>query len=712
VTIVSQSKFKMGLQTTHINDQIDAVILGDGWELPTVAVSKVVEAGNGRVQLDVAGFEVDSVLFNSVTNTWDIECRFAEGVANTLTSPYISRVGTTSPYSETVLNSYEISKFPCQNENPSVCCLLNYRDKYTVGSFATIVTEKVGDCNATVMATNTKSLFDSVSSGSLVVGLLDDYPLSSVLSRQGGGFLLSISQGDLLNHFSRRKDGVNGAYELVFFVGMSYFTLFQGPVVATAASQVQITISISPSLTFAYTSQQEHNVAEYLTATIFENKWMDNFATVHHMQFVGVSVLLPQGYIQNPHTGLVPLHSIRFAVGEQMPDKIDGMWFNACYSDGNSGLFDEDSSLKGGSDPSYESMYKDSAAQQCAYRKQMCTNPSTDANMRLGTFNIPIGDGTVTSIMQTAEDSKIYVTFQLSVYDENGASVYSDVFLELPIKKLSLSKACQQIDESMSLGSMSEVDLIVGLAGTNEEWDTSVSVQGDAMRNVDYNSFINTGVQHSSLASSLVTLVVKASPIIRTTSDPNELTFSLDYFTSMHFLDAAKFTSVQALMGTDDAYKIDLRNNFLEVMWTNEASESCSTLTNNLYSCAIRRSVIAGVSTPCSMIGGVSTCTGVQDFALSDHQNDDAGCASFITSNLLGDNGFARELATNMTKLVRDKYQVDNYLTRAWYINPGYQWPVPQGVAAQSQLALTDKMIAVAVISLRDATTGVIRARR
>jgi hypothetical protein len=141
----------------------------------------------------------------------------------------------------------------------------------------------------------------------------------------------------------------------------------------------------------------------------------------------------------------------------------------------------------------------------------------------------------------------------------------------------------------------------------------------------------------------------------------------------------------------------------MEIQWSAAASESCNTNNNNLYSCAIRRSIVAGVATPTN---------GAHDFALPDHSSDDDGCASFITDNLLGQNEFAQALATNMTALVRSKFVIDNYLRRAWYINPGYEWPAPIGSGAQVSLSLTDKMIAIAVVSIRESSTGIIRARR
>jgi hypothetical protein len=151
------------------------------------------------------------------------------------------------------------------------------------------------------------------------------------------------------------------------------------------------------------------------------------------------------------------------------------------------------------------------------------------------------------------------------------------------------------------------------------------------------------------------------------------------------------------------AYTTDLNNNYMELQWTEEALESCSTGNNNLYSCAVRRSIVAGEPQDTS---------GVHDFAFANYTNDDVGCTNFLTTNLLGINEFSLDLSRNMTQLVRSKFGIDNYLRRAWYVNPAVNWPEPGTGAAQSSLFLADKMIGLAVVSLRDSATGITRAHQ
>jgi hypothetical protein len=136
---------------------------------------------------------------------------------------------------------------------------------------------------------------------------------------------------------------------------------------ATAVSEVQITLSISPSLTFAFSSQQKYNFVEYLVMNVYQNKWMDDNLVTHKVQFVSIGVLLPRNYRQNMNTGLIPLNSIRFAVAQSMPNRNDpSAWFNPCYSGAQTGMFDAGTTVGmnvGTNASTWEELYLDSAAQ-------------------------------------------------------------------------------------------------------------------------------------------------------------------------------------------------------------------------------------------------------------------------------------------------------------------------------------------------------------
>lgn len=160
-------------------------------------------------------------------------------------------------------------------------------------------------------------------------GLFSDYPNSQVRRLGPDRVQLLISEDDLRNSFSIRQNltsaGLgtpNGGYKLQFFVGMSYFTLLPANAISTIASQTQVTVMVTNSLTFSFASEQDYTFLKYITMGLHQNKWVDSLLVERRMQFVKVGVVLPTGMQQNMKTGLIPLASIRFAIAKTMPDQV------------------------------------------------------------------------------------------------------------------------------------------------------------------------------------------------------------------------------------------------------------------------------------------------------------------------------------------------------------------------------------------------------
>jgi hypothetical protein len=110
-----------------------------------------------------------------------------------------------------------------------------------------------------------------------------------------------------------------------------------------------------------------------------------------------------------------------------------------------------------------------------------------------------------------------------------------------------------------------------------------------------------------------------------------------------------------------------------------------SPITTGDFSCAVRRDIsdriIRNPATVYSLATGVS-------------QHDDMQATQWITDNLLGNNEFAQDLAYNFTALARQRYSINDRYTKAYYLNPGFNWP------GTSSIALSDKMVAIVAITL------------
>ncbi len=341
VTIFSESKELMSNVTSSVNTE---VLQESGFQVTQVPTNIVnpYQDGNEPTVAYSTGFKVTAVQFDDKSGQWLVDVRYTESIPNTITSLYISKPGTTLPYSQASKNSYFISKHPCVTYNV-VCCLNEYKSTYAIGSFETNITNVLGDCNETMQQTNTMGLFDTAYNQYIVDNTFRDYPDSSVERVSTNEVRLRISQNDLsVGGLAMRTplESNPAGYQLSFFVGMTYLTLLDANAMSVSATQTQITLAISNSITFSFSSAQDYSLIKYITLSLMQNKWMNGLVE-RHMQFVQMGFVIPAGIRQNMVTGLVPLTSVRFAIAKSMPDRNNAsLWTNPCYSGYGKGLYD------------------------------------------------------------------------------------------------------------------------------------------------------------------------------------------------------------------------------------------------------------------------------------------------------------------------------------------------------------------------------------
>lgn len=132
------------------------------------------------------------------------------------------------------------------------------------------------------------------------------------------------------------------------------------------------------------------------------------------------------------------------------------------------------------------------------------------------------------------------------------------------------------------------------------------------------------------------------------------------------------------------------------VAWQQALAEcnqlSCN-LYNNIYGGTVQR---AGFVHPLANGIGSTSVDGTRDWLLNNviQASDD----------------YSRDLATNMTSLLRSKYDIDDRVRKAWFINPANRWTI-QSTGAQSRLLLSDRLIIFAVIVLNDGNGRIMRRR-
>lgn len=703
VVISSDSEESMA----NVTQSIDTSSIPADYTLTEPATTLTSSGSASVLPTDSPGFEVLSVSYDDGPSQWVVEINFNPGMSNTLVSPFLSKVGTAQgPYTTEALNTFKVSEFPCLS-NTSVCCLSDYVDKYTVGSFQTTVDSVINDCVDPVIKTsNTNQLFDIPAiSLSALSTLFENFPASSVEFPTASTMIMRIFADDITNSFSTRTDRLDGTYELEFSIGMAFFTLLPSPDISTSVSQTTITINVSPTMTFAFSSDTQYHFIDYLTVSLMQTKLIDAELMLRKMQFVRVGILLPDDFRQNMDTGLVPLSSIRFAISQTFPDRLDqSLWTNPCFASDGSGLYDN---------AALRQLYTDADDQTCGFHYDLCVNPVQEVLLtRLNHFAFPISNDTLSTAM-LSEGYRLFITFDISAKDADGNVQISSVFSESTIKATSITTACDSIDAEMTLDSLVSVNVSFGLVGTLGDWDKSVTTVEDLMNRDQFaqNNSVDLGTNHNSFATSMLTLCASARPTLQDNRVAEDYYLNLDYLTSIHFLDSARYDIVNAMMkektetGTA-AYTIsvDEATGYHSISFTNEVTTECFNADDPTFSCGIKTSVSEGV---------VLEASHVQPLHHPNRSANDYDPPRWIANYMLNENEFSLELGTNMTSLVRSQFAIDNHMRSAWYLNPGYDWPrASVGTTLEAALAMSDKVIFIAVVSLRETATGRVTARR
>lgn len=701
--IVIQSSSQTSMQET--TSSINTGALPTDYTLTLTATSETSSLDASIIDTTLPGFKIDSISYDGGPNQWVITMQYSPDVPNVLISPFLSKVNMSAPYSQQALDTFNVGTFPC-SDSTSVCCMNDYVDKYVTGGFYDMVKSSIGSCNATVLSTNTKVLFDS--SAHKTTGLATifaNYPKSSIEFPDSTHFVMRIFTDDITSIFGLRIDRLDGTYQLSFSVGLSYYQLLPAPSLSTSVSQTTININVSPSLVYAFTSDTAYNYIEYITLSLLNNRWIDSDFNLQNMQFARLGFVTPSGLMQNMNDGLVPLTSIRYSISETTPDRTDlSKWTNPCM--GTGGLF------KG----SYKQMYDDASAQQCAYHYDLCTNPSQEVLLsRLTHFAFPIGNNTISESMFSVGSYKLFITFEISTVDSGGSTHYTSVFTESTIKTTSQASSCENIESEMSLSNLISVNVSVGLTGSNAAWDASIDTVTDIMYNEAFtqNNSVDLGINHKSLANSMITLMASSRPVLANSRDPQGYYVTLDHLTSMHFLDEDVFTKVMNLMkiktqtGTS-AYEVsvDPATQYSTISFTSAATDFCFDAdVAPMYTCGVKTSVVAGK---------IADKTHVVDLTYeNNHTSNDYDPPIFIAQNLLKMDDFSLELGKNMTSLVRQRFSLDNYMRRGWFVNPGFAWSKSVvGSDMETLLTMSDKVLILAVMSLRETGTGRLTARR
>jgi cysteine-rich repeat protein len=678
-----------------------AVFLQDFYQAPVEIESEptsaiqTMDAVYGTVNTIVTGFNVLDISYNKTSLEWLVRVQYVPNSPNTIASMYVTKANS-PPYTQTVKDSFMISKHPCM-QSSSACCLTSYAANYHIGSFAQNISRVIGPCSLATQMADTYGMFDPSANAEMLLTTLEGLPYSYVTRLTPTTLLLHINRMALQDKVATRTPFAGG-FVMDFFVGMSYYTLLPTNAIATVASQAKIQARFTDALVFATSTEQDYSLAEYITLALFQTKYAPDLLYEHKMQYVRVSFVLPESVRQNMDTGLIPLSSIRFAIAKALPASEDTQqWQNPCYSSDNTALFDNSTS-------SMRYLYTVAAHQTCALQPRLCQNPPTETLTESGLieFWFPLGDGAISSTETAAAQGtySLFVYFNLATVTGSGRGKrsVSRIFAQAPLSNVAITKACESLGIARTVNDVTEVDLNVGITGTDEDWLSSVTSFRNLVSRTKNDNYADTGLEiHAlSMQSSLLTLALRGSDAMF--NSPVALPFHLEIedMLTLHFLDDTKYQQMLTLLKNEQAWTLVRHQDtgYLEIALTAMGIAVCSTETMpGDFTCAVRRNIYRR-----QVVTGAQNS--VHALATGVNSHNEHATVSWLQQNLLGVSGFSEDLARNFTRLVRSKHNINDRYNKAWFVNPMYNWATAAGT--QSVHALSDKTIVLAVVALDD----------
>jgi hypothetical protein len=488
---------------------------------------------------------VESVIYDSAKLQWVVSAYYEPNMKDTIALLYISKTGA-PPYPTFVQDTFSVSKNPCTLSS-SVCCLNTLAQNYMIGPFSQNITDKIGACGNDIQQTKTNTLFDTSKSSYWINHLMDSYPNSVVKRLAVDHVNIYINTYDLRDQFSMKNDIVGG-YTMTFFVGMVYLTMLPTNAIVSSASQTKIVVTSTNALTFSFTSEQEYTFVQYVSMSVIQNKWVENMLLVRRPQTVKVSIVLPDSVRQNMKTGLVPLTSIRFAIGQTIPPMQDTVsWINPCISSTLTGMWDN---------LDLRSMYHNASAQDCAQSSNMCSNPMTEIlQSGLVDFYFPIGDEAINVLhISSPGKYKLFVYMDVSVVDISGVQSFTKLVLQAPITATSVARQCDFLQGAHSLKDIVNIDLAVGITGSLSDWQVDVAETNNIL-----SSPIQTANSNSkSIESSLITMVLKCDTAVMANSLTSQYHIEVDDLVSYAHTHLLSLTNIYTctVLQISSAYEI------------------------------------------------------------------------------------------------------------------------------------------------------------
>ena len=578
-------------------------------------------------------------------------------------------------------NTFYASNFPCQTQNltssaATTCCLLSFKAQYNV--LSTFGNKMPDTCNPIQ-----PFLFSSRSFSDAVLGATGAFPdlnNSEVIVLPTGSNVnatyarIRLDHNDVRNYASKFSGNIGGDETMELFVGLAEFAQpsSTSTILDSSTSQIKVTLSKTDYWIATTYASASNTFLNYIKVRVYEVH--DATTASGTSQYAMITFAVNSGYVANTNTGLIPNASIRVGfTTSSSPSTVT--YVHTC------------------SNITIPSDYNTRLQQECSAKPTICTANTQIVSGQLGfvSVNVPLLTADLATVF-TSRDSfhpTIYVEMLVSVVETTTSLPYTTMLSTvIPVTDGGVNSYCDQTAASTSLSDIIEtIDVKIGVAGSEADFNKLVTIH-------PLNSSANHALATQSIESGLLTMAIRGKDSYFTL--PGNLGHSLeieDAFT-LHIFGIDKITAVQGVLGQDfghSAASVVFDSSLGHAKLEPNASLLGSMCTTSQVGelpqqeCVLRWDIR----------NNIETSTAFEITASSD--------ASSWMKNVLGASTHAQDTGASFAKLIKENYGLSEKPKhrKAFWINPSMDWRVS---ASQSRFALAEKIVLVALISVKEGT--------
>jgi hypothetical protein len=399
-----------------------------------------------------------------------------------------------------------------------------------------------------------------------------------------------------------------------------------------------------------------------------------------YLKFALVELTVPPGLSASALEGIIPAESLRASIGYTVSTAAAAVYpCRDLYA--GAGRTQIDAVLAGQSD--------------CAPQHPVCAagGPAAVGAGDKVSFMLPLdpqwwSEAELDNTAQALLHEHVFLDFMVAVQDAQGKRSLARMQTRTEVTRLSVASHCERVQLQNGIAGMLQIDVLLGLASTEATYTDSV---------IEYSDVASSGTSGtlavarnvSSPAANTVTLVVTGDDALFTQEFALGYSLEIEDFSSVHVIDADKRTAVDALMAGGSAFAKHEDAQSYSIMRyqpTTELLQQCPVQqTRGVRGCATRRDIRERMPDFTSQ-----SIIEIGPEGPIDEEATFARTGAWLQRHL-GQSQFIYDLGYNHSKIVHQRYRLDQRYRRAFVITPTTPWSSAQmlsaGVASVLDLA-------------------------